>query len=152
MEDLELVLRTSGLGLATVFISISVLTTLLLVWGKLGRKREKVTPVDPSPEASASPVVATTYTEKTPNSPPLVENGDKIEDSNVEELEIVAVATAAIAAFDLWSVHYNDLIPTSGNGGHQIVGNDIRFASWRLYGRQQLMQSQGNLLRNWKRR
>ena len=152
MEDLELVLRTSGLGLATVFISISVLTTLLLVWGKLGRKREKITPVDSSPKVDSNPVMATTSTEQTPNSPALSEIGDKKEDSNAEELEIVAVATAAIAAFDLWSGQYNGLIPASVTGGRQVASIDIRVASWRLYGRQQLMQSQGNLVRNWKRR
>ena len=152
MEDLDLVLRTSGLGLATVFISISVLTTLLLVWGKLGRKRKKITTVDSIPKVDSNAVTATKYAEQTPNSPPLSERGNKKDDSNVGELEMVAVATAAIAAFDIWSGQYNNLIPAPDTVGLQVVDSDIRFSSWRLYGRQQLMQSQGNLVRNWKRR
>jgi len=152
MEDLELVLRVSGLGLATVFISISVLTTLLLVWGKLGRKRKKIPTIDSDSKVDSNPVATTKFTEETPYSPPVSESGEKKDDTKVEEFEMVAIATAAIAAFDIWSGQYHDLIPASDTGGRQIADSDIRIGSWRLYGRQQLMQSQGNLVRNWKRR
>ncbi|MQF83107.1 hypothetical protein FIM02_03070 [SAR202 cluster bacterium AD-802-E10_MRT_200m] len=152
MEDLELVLRTSGLGLATVFVSISLLTTLLLIWGKFKLQPKKGTAVDSSAQLdvhSDSPVTHIEPTENVTSQPETIDNSVK---SDEGDSELIAIATAAIAAFDIWSTEANNVSLVSNPPDNQLLDRDIRIASWRLYGRQQLMQTQGALVRNWKRR
>ena len=152
MEEMNDALIIASKGIGIVFLSLSLLVLLLLVLGRIGRRKEASTPDETTPpEGGEMTAEEPQPKQATPTESASGPDGTTAE-ASIAELEEVAVAAAALAvAWNLWPEPNGHGGPTRVTPARMTPVRAEAARPWRAQGRRWLMQSQGMTRRAWRR-